>query len=277
MNANKYLRFGAQLDNVHPEDSIRRFVVFLSLADGQIKIYEPPIRNSGIRGGQFLKSQMVVRPGCDPKLPTYYGARDFHIGATLIIHAHRFRITSADLMVYRYMQQHAEMFAPAAIDGVRNYCLINGDLASDVRCALEEECREYRRTQQAQQPAEPVDAMEQCLRDVHLYRPEDEAPPPLAAEPAVDRERKTGTVAPEDCQYHVMSGDMAAIEAERRSDELRRAQEAISPVYYASGRCANAGEECGKETTARAKSVRFEGAAKCAHNVSTGNCLTCSP
>lgn len=133
LNANKHLRFGCILDTAHPEDQIRKFILIYSLADGQLKINEPPIRNSGIQGGKFLQSQMVVKPGSDPNCPDYYTAKDFFINAVLTIHCHRFRIVSADLYVYRYMQQHPEMFSAHAIDGVRNYCLLNGNLKEDIR------------------------------------------------------------------------------------------------------------------------------------------------
>lgn len=132
-NANKYLRFGCILDTAHPEDKIRKFILVYSLADGKIRINEPPIRNSGIQGGTFLRAQLIVRPGGDPNFPEYYSAKDFYIGSTLIIYYHRFRIVSADLYVYRYMQQHPEMFSTEAVNGVRSYCLLNGNLKNDLK------------------------------------------------------------------------------------------------------------------------------------------------
>lgn len=136
MNANKCLRFGCVLDTAHPEDKIRKFILIYSLADGKIKINEPPIRNSGIQGGTFLRSQLVVRPGSDYNFPEYYSPKDFCIGSTLIINSHRFHIVSADLYVYRYMQEHPEMFSAEAIDGVRNHCLLNGNLKEDIKVRL---------------------------------------------------------------------------------------------------------------------------------------------
>lgn len=127
------MRYGATLDNVHPEDQIRRFIIFISLADGTIKIMEPPIRNSGIIGGLFLSARKVKRPGCDPNMPNYYEPKDFWIGQVVTIYSHRFRIDSADLYVYRYMQDHQEMFASETIEGVRNYLLLNGDLKHDLK------------------------------------------------------------------------------------------------------------------------------------------------
>lgn len=80
LNANKYLRFGCIFDTAHPEDKVRHFVLKYSLADGTISLNEPPIRNSGIQGGKFLSSQLVVKPGCDLNVPEYYTAKDFYIG-----------------------------------------------------------------------------------------------------------------------------------------------------------------------------------------------------
>lgn len=50
LNANKYLRYEMVMDAVHPEDTIRKFLLLYSLGDGTCKISEPPIRNSGILG-----------------------------------------------------------------------------------------------------------------------------------------------------------------------------------------------------------------------------------
>lgn len=63
VNANKYLRYEMVMDAVHPEDTIRKFVLSYSLADGTCKIAEPPIRNSGILGGKYLTSTYLIKPG----------------------------------------------------------------------------------------------------------------------------------------------------------------------------------------------------------------------
>lgn len=51
------------MDAVHPEDSARRFILKYSLADGTCSILEPPIKNSGILGGKYLRSTLLVKPG----------------------------------------------------------------------------------------------------------------------------------------------------------------------------------------------------------------------
>lgn len=71
VNANKNLRYEMVMDAVHPEDSIRKFVLNYSLADGTCKIMEPSIKNSGILGGKYLRSTYLIKPGeCKKELLT---------------------------------------------------------------------------------------------------------------------------------------------------------------------------------------------------------------
>lgn len=133
LNANKSLRFGCILDSAHPENEIRKFILKYNLADGTIQINEPPIRNSGIIGGKFLSAQLIMKPNTNRNQPEYYTAKDFAINSILTINNHRFKIVSADMFVYRYMQQHPELFSIETIDGIRNYCLLNGNLKEDIK------------------------------------------------------------------------------------------------------------------------------------------------
>lgn len=172
LNANKYLRYGACLDNAHPEDKIRKFIINFSLADGRITITEPQIRNSGITGGRFLAAQKVWRPNCDPNNPDYYTPKDLYIGAILIINCHRFRIESADLYVYYYMREHPEFFTPEAIASVRNYHLAECNLKDELKAALLADCDEYRmRESQKMEKGEQEDnSYEECLRRVNVVK-----------------------------------------------------------------------------------------------------------
>ncbi|XP_049532156.1 EF-hand domain-containing protein 1-like [Anopheles darlingi] len=160
VNVNKFLRYGCVLDTAHPEDKIRRFVLSLSLADGTISIMESAIDNSGIRGGRFLSPRKIWLPDCNPNEPSYYTAKDLYIGATIVVFAHRFRIVSADLYVYRYMQAHPEMFAPNAIESVRDYLLTEGHLREDLRQATDTEYQKLAET------AKPTDAGEAATDEV---------------------------------------------------------------------------------------------------------------
>lgn len=101
LNANKYLKYEMKMEDVHPEDSIRKFVLMYSLADANCLIMEPPIKNSGFIGGKFLRKNLIVKPGSDPLNPDYYSPGDFYIGAIITVYSQRFVITGADLYVYR--------------------------------------------------------------------------------------------------------------------------------------------------------------------------------
>ena len=56
-------------------------------------MYEPPVRNSGVLGGKFWSTlEAVKKPGSN--VP--YLARDFHVGATIVLNAHRFELIATD-------------------------------------------------------------------------------------------------------------------------------------------------------------------------------------
>lgn len=48
-----------------------------------ISIYEPPVRNSGIIGGKYLRKTRVAKPGSTTENATYYGPSDLTIGSTI--------------------------------------------------------------------------------------------------------------------------------------------------------------------------------------------------
>uniref|UniRef100_A0A1B0GK84 Putative ef-hand domain-containing protein 1 n=1 Tax=Lutzomyia longipalpis TaxID=7200 RepID=A0A1B0GK84_LUTLO len=127
-NVNKNLRYGCTLGSPYPEDKNRRFILQFCLSNGTITIMELKIPNSGIMGGRFLTSQKVWKPGCDPHQPEYYTPKDILLGSTLTINSHRFRINSVDLYVYRYMQEHPELFTNEAIESVQQYHIAEGNL-----------------------------------------------------------------------------------------------------------------------------------------------------
>lgn len=142
LNANKCLRYEMKMDDVHPEDSVRRFILQYSLADGTCIIYEPRLRNSGILGGTFLRRSPIAKPGSDPLNPEYYTPADFYIGATITAHGQRFVVVGADLYVYRYMQANPEKFPCAVVENLRNYMFNRGLLEEDLAEQLEKNTEE---------------------------------------------------------------------------------------------------------------------------------------
>ncbi|XP_022194129.2 EF-hand domain-containing protein 1 [Nilaparvata lugens] len=132
VNAGKKLRYTATMDWVHPEDKDRDFIIEYFLANSHILITELPKHNSGIKGGKFLSSMLLPKPGCfHSDNPEYYSPADFGLGSIINVFGHRFIITGADLMVYHYMQANVEKFTADMIESYRSHFTKLGILKSD--------------------------------------------------------------------------------------------------------------------------------------------------
>ncbi|KAL3282731.1 hypothetical protein HHI36_005902 [Cryptolaemus montrouzieri] len=164
-NANKFLRYEMVMENIHPEDTIRKFLLLYSLGDGTCKIHEPPISNSGIIGGKYLRATHLVKPGSDPLDPTYYTPGDFYIGAVITVFQQRFIITGADLYVYRYMQANPEKFPCCVIENMRNYMFHKGYLKEDIKDQIQESLEQEKKEERdaiGQDIEEKKTTMEVC-------------------------------------------------------------------------------------------------------------------
>lgn len=95
------LRYAARILSDAREDRGREFVIMYFPEDNSIAVREPPIRNSGIVGGTFLRRMKAPR-GAAPWTPAA-----FYIGAAVQIYAHEFRIVDADEYTLRYMEANA--------------------------------------------------------------------------------------------------------------------------------------------------------------------------
>ena len=93
------LRFNANLVTGNSEDTKRRFVIQYFMEDGTISIREPPVKNSGIVGGNFLKRQDIKKPD-----GSRYTAADMYIGHEVEFVCHRFVLLNADENTYRTME-----------------------------------------------------------------------------------------------------------------------------------------------------------------------------
>ena len=58
------------------------------------------------------------------------------LGAVLNINSHRFRIIDVDLYVYRYMQDHPELFTTEVTQNVLKHLLMEGNLKDEIRVKL---------------------------------------------------------------------------------------------------------------------------------------------
>jgi EF-hand domain-containing protein 1 len=84
-------RFFAKLESSNPLDRLRNFTIAFYPSDDTVAVFEPPVRNSGFKGGVHLQRGQVRRPGGG--LMT---AADVKPGETVVIHKHVFRILEAD-------------------------------------------------------------------------------------------------------------------------------------------------------------------------------------
>ncbi|KAF5295445.1 hypothetical protein FQA39_LY13106 [Lamprigera yunnana] len=169
LNANKYLRYVMKIDAVHPEDEIRRFIMKYSLSEGTCYIYEPPIRNSGITGGKYLKDSLLIKPNSDPLNPEYYTPADFYIGAVVNVFQQRFIIIDADLYVYRYMEGNFDKFPSKVIENLRNHMFNQGFLTDDIKNRLEMEVQKQKKADRDAIGAKviyPESEMDKCLKEM---------------------------------------------------------------------------------------------------------------
>ncbi|KAL7752707.1 hypothetical protein RI367_001709 [Sorochytrium milnesiophthora] len=129
-NEHKVLRYAAIMDSSKREDKDRKFVISYFLGDDTISIYEPPQRNNGTIGGKFLERSLVLIPGATLQQPKYYVAQDLHVGARLLVNAHRFILLDADEYVYKYMEANSDLFPQANYTSVMAKLKRTGQAAS---------------------------------------------------------------------------------------------------------------------------------------------------
>ncbi|CAM9201006.1 unnamed protein product [Choristocarpus tenellus] len=98
-------RYTAELVSEAPEDMGRRFIMSYYKADRTLVVREPPQRNSGVTGGNFL-SRMKVRD----ELGNVITEGRFYVGAEVLINGHCFRVTEADVKTLRLMEERPDAF-----------------------------------------------------------------------------------------------------------------------------------------------------------------------
>lgn len=141
INAGKKLRYTAMMDWVHPEDKERQFTIEYNLSTSEVLIQELKVPNSGFVAGRFLKPMCLPKPGSSPDNPELYTPTDFNVGAIIDVFGHRFRITGADLAVYRYMEANPEKFTSEAIMHMRAHMVRRGLLNEEIKDRAEFDIR----------------------------------------------------------------------------------------------------------------------------------------
>ena len=94
------LRFSARMDTERYDEKARRFVISYFVADNTISVREPPIRNSGIVGGNFLKRQ-ELRNAATGQL---FQPEDLFSGAKVTVSRRRFVVLDVDEHTSLYME-----------------------------------------------------------------------------------------------------------------------------------------------------------------------------
>lgn len=103
-------RYHARLASDNVLDAPRRFTIACYPSDDSMAIFEPPIRNTGFRGGVFLKRNKHRKPDGTP-----FVATDFAPGAVVTIYAHKFSIIDADLFTGKTLPHLAGVSSAAPL------------------------------------------------------------------------------------------------------------------------------------------------------------------
>lgn len=103
-------RFGESV----PEDADRRFVITYFLVDQTIMIREPPKRNSGIVGGNFL-ARMKLKDESGTTIPPGH----LFVGATIQLAGHLFYLEETDNATLKFMESNPEQFPYSSLDVVK--------------------------------------------------------------------------------------------------------------------------------------------------------------
>jgi len=106
-------RFNAKLVSDREEDQTRRFVIQFFMEDDTIAIREPPIPNSGVMGGNFLRRQAVKKAD-----GTFHSPSDMYIGNLVVFISHRFILLDADEYTYRLMENDDRTFPFSDIERI---------------------------------------------------------------------------------------------------------------------------------------------------------------
>jgi len=107
------LRFVAYMITDSPIDSTRKFIVSYYLSDDTVSFFEPPLRNSGVIGGQFLERRRLKKPHDYDNMEgtaEYYELGDLYVGARCTFNKFDFILTDADEYALRYMETHCDEF-----------------------------------------------------------------------------------------------------------------------------------------------------------------------
>jgi len=102
------LRYKARLHNPKEADKAREFIIQVHLEDDTFQIREPPLRNSGHKGGIFLSR--VKLENHDGSNKPILETNGLHVGATVTILSHTFDVFDCDQFTFKYMEGNAHLW-----------------------------------------------------------------------------------------------------------------------------------------------------------------------
>ena len=110
------LTLKAKMDPAHArsDDLMRDFVILYYCQDNTVQIREPPVRNSGVVGGNFL-SRRKVTDEVTGKLIT---AQELYLGAQITLSRHKFVVVEVDGCTLNYFEKNRKDFPMSDVDGV---------------------------------------------------------------------------------------------------------------------------------------------------------------
>lgn len=92
------------------------------MEDDTIAIREPPIRNSGVMGGKFLRRQEVRKHD-----GSKYLASDMFVGNVVDFMCHHFELLNADEYSYRLMENDAKAFPYSNFNSIHDIIMKKKD------------------------------------------------------------------------------------------------------------------------------------------------------
>ena len=92
------------------------------MEDDTIAIREPPIRNSGVMGGKFLRRQEVRKHD-----GSKYLASDMFVGNVVDFMCHHFELLNADEYSYRLMENDAKTFPYSDFNSIHDILMKRKD------------------------------------------------------------------------------------------------------------------------------------------------------
>lgn len=92
-----------------PADLTRTFIIQVHLEDDTVQIREPPLRNTGHKGGIFLSRVDVMMDAPDGTKRKFL-PQDIVIGQVVKIRSHKFVVHDCDEYTYRFMEENCKQF-----------------------------------------------------------------------------------------------------------------------------------------------------------------------